>query len=283
MSPGSGGCPPVRGVEIKRALLLPAPVRSVRYVVAIGAAFCLILLNALYGHHLYGSPYQQSLDKYSVYVHLQPGWRSAPANILYDVTVSWGGDSLPEDAAYNANRVTVQNGREAVLLYHGFSDCRYSWSPPLYRYGIDALRSYALHMQGRQLNVDPYAPLLADVPNAAYSDAEQSDAVRGGYVQFIPVCSSAEPSAFHYSVSVDDPGIAFDVHFVPSERELEAYLAGSFDGYESPGCWALNRQSYAGHCNGVGPDSGLLVVLPDSLQKSLTEVQVFVRETGPEA
>ena len=248
------------------------------YVVVVGVALGLILLNALYGHHIYGSPYQQALDKYSVYVHLQPGWSSSPANILYDVTVSWGHDSIPEDTAYNTNRVTEQNGRQAVLLYHGFSDCEYGWSPPLYRYGADTLRSLILYAQGMQLNSDPYAPVFPDVPNAGYPDGDQADMVGRGYVQFIPVCTNEDSSAFRYSVSVNDPGMAFDVHFVPSAAEYDNYLAGSFRAYDGPQCAALNHHSYTGYCSGVGPDSGLLVVLPDTLTKSVTEVQVAIHE-----
>ncbi len=253
--------------------------RSIRYGIIIAAALGLILLNALYGHHLYVSPSQQSLDKYSVYVHLQPGWNSAPANILYDVTLSWGHQSLPDDVVYNTNQIVTQNGREAVLLYHGLSNCESSWSPPLYRYGSDTLRSLVSYAQGTQINTDPYSPLLPDIPNTTYSDSVQYDTIRNGYVQFIPVCTSESSSTLQYSISINDPGVAFDAHFVPFMPDYADYYQDSFERYTEPGCSVSNRHSYTGYCSNVTAGSGLLIAIPDSLQKSLTNIDIFVQET----
>ena len=256
-------------------------VKAGTYAVLVAVAFSLILLNALYGHHVYGSPYGQALAKYSVYVHLQPGWDSAPANILYDVTVSWNG-SPEEGDAYNSNHLVTQRGREAVVLQHGFSDCSHGWSPPLYRYGADVLRSHIRHAQGLQLNTDPYVPRLPDIPNGAHSDAVQASLVREGYAQFIPVCG--EGPSFLYSVSVNDPDAAFDVHFVPSIGALDEFLrGGEFSSYDS--CGASNRISHTGSCGGTGPDSGLLIILPDTLDQSLTRVSVNIQQatSNPDA
>ena len=248
------------------------------WAVLVAAAFCVILLNALYGHHVYGSPYGQALTKYSVYVHLQPGWDSAPANILYDVTISWNG-SPAEGESYNSNYILDQRGREAVVLQHGFSDCSRGWSPPLYRYGADVLRSYIHHAQGLQLNLDPYAPILPDVPNVSYPDDTQASLVRDGFVQFVPVCGDGDTASFQYAVSVNDPDAAFDVHFVPSDMALDDYLrGGEFPEYASGSCGAANRISYTGFCDSVGPDSGLLIILPDILDQSLTRVSVSIRQ-----
>lgn len=242
-------------------------------VVALGAIF----LNALYGHYLYGTLHDQSLNKYSVYVHLQPGWSSAPANILYDVTISWNGEATPDAIHYNTNTVSDTQNKQVVLLRHGFSDCDSAWSPPLYRYGVDQLRSVIQNAQNLQLNLDPYVPQLPDIPNTSYSKAEQASLVRQGYAQFIPVCISSEISSFVYTVSVNDPDIGFDVHFVPSLQEAEDYfdVDASFEEYD---CAALNRHSYTGYCSGVGTESGLLIILPDRLQQSLTQVTVSLQE-----
>lgn len=244
------------------------------YLVLIAAAFGGILLNALYGHLLYGSPYGQALTKYTAYVHLQPGWDSAPANILYDVTISWDG-AVEEGDAYNSNHVLTQRGREAVVLQHGFSDCGRGWSPPLYRYGADLLRSHILYAQGLQMDTEPYVPEMPDVPNGAYEDAVQAELVRDGYVHFVPVCDGGGASSFRYAVWINDPDLAFDVHFVPSPLALDEYLrGGQFPAYE--GCGATNRLSYTGFCGNVGSGSGLLIILPDRLDQSLTRVSVAV-------
>lgn len=255
--------------------------RGRSYAVLAVVSICLIFLNAAYGHLIYGSLHGQALNKYSVYVHLQPGWSSAPANILYDITVSWDGPpGIPGDVSpYNANSVDSQRGRQVVLLSHGFSDCEVPWSPPLYRYGADLLRGTMRHVAGEQLNVDPYVPLLPDIPNESYPDGIQSGLVADGYVQFVPVCTSREESSFRYAISMNNPHTAFDVHFVPSRQEMNSYLAGDGSFQEYVDCGALNRRSYSGSCVGVGPDSGLLVILPDNLDWSLTRIAISMQET----
>lgn len=251
------------------------PVKAGAYAVLVAVAFSLILLNALYGHHVYGSPYGQALAKYSVYVHLQPGWSSAPANILYDVTVSWNG-SPPEGDAYNSNHLVTQRGREAVVLQHGFSDCSHGWSPPLYRYGADMLRSHIRHAQGLQLNTDPYVPHLPDIHGDIRPDGVHESLMRDGYAQFIPVCGDG-PS-FMYSVSVNDQDAPFDVYFVPSAGALDEFLrGGAFPPHDS--CGASNRISHTGSCGGAGHDSGLLIILPDTLDQSLTRVSVSIQQS----
>lgn len=247
------------------------------YAVLVTVAFCAILLNALYGHNLYGSPYDQALAKYSIYVHLQPGWDSAPANILYDVTVSWDG-SPKEGDSYNSNQILTQGGREVVVLQHGFSDCSHGWSPPLYRYGADVLRSYIDYVGGRQLNLDPYTPHLPDIPNTTYSDQLQASLIPHGYAHFIPVCNNGDAASFQYSISINDPDVAFDAYFVPSSQVFDDFLRGD-DLVWYANCFVTHHISHTGFCNDVGPDSGLLVILPDMLEQSLTRVSVSILQT----
>ena len=52
-------------------------------------AIILILSNAFFGHLIFSSPYGQDINKYSIYVHLQPEWNSYPGNIIYDITNVW--------------------------------------------------------------------------------------------------------------------------------------------------------------------------------------------------
>lgn len=254
--------------------------RGRAYCMLAAVAVGIILVNILYGHHVYLFLNDQSLSKYSVYVHLQPGWESSTANILYDVTISWDGPEWEDSAPYNTNTVDSQQGRQVVLLHHGFSDCESSWSPPLYRYAADLVRSAIHKIRGVQLNSDPYAPVLPDEPNTAYTDSEQAELTRSGYTQFIPVCTEQETSSFRYAVSVNDPEVAFDVYFVPSIQEAADYFGndGSFEAYDSETCGALNRHSYSGYCGNVGPESGLLIILPDLLKQSITKVSVSLQE-----
>lgn len=244
--------------------------KAIIYVILVLVAFTAILLNALYGHYIYGSPHEQALSKYAIYVHLDAQRQSTSANILYDVTVSWDGTPLQNDTTqYNRNSVQDIGGRQVVSLQHGFSDCQIGWSPPLYRYGVDLLRSTINYIQGTQLNQEPYTPIFVDVEGTAQG-IESED-----HVQFIPICTNAESTSFRYSISTDT---LFDVYFVPSERHLNNYLErnGTFDAYS--GCHALNRHSHTGLCNNVGPNSGLLIVLAENPEHTLTRVSVNLHE-----
>ena len=44
------------------------------------------------------------------------------------------------------------------------------------------------------------------------------------------------------------------------------------------GCYAKNKKSYNGSCDIVGKNSGLLIVIPDTLDKLLTKVFVTLKE-----
>ena len=63
--------------------------RTIFYVIFPVIAFSLILVNMLFGHLLYTSPYDQDINKYSIYVHLESNWESYPGNILYEITNVW--------------------------------------------------------------------------------------------------------------------------------------------------------------------------------------------------
>lgn len=65
--------------------------RGILYAVIPAVVLGLVLANAFYGHVLFGYAYDRAINKYSVYVHLQPGWESHPGNILFDVTNVWSG------------------------------------------------------------------------------------------------------------------------------------------------------------------------------------------------
>lgn len=251
--------------------------KAITYVILVGIAFTAILSNALYGHYIYGSPHDQALSKYAIYIHLDAQGPNTSANILYDVTISWDGTPIQNDTTqYNSNSVQDIGGRQVVSLQHGFSDCQIGWSPPLYRYGVDWLRSTINYIQGTQLNQEPYTPIFADIQGAAQSMESKS------HVQFIPICTNAESTSFRYSVSTDT---SFDVYFVPSERYLDRYMErdGTFDAYS--GCHALNRQSHTGLCDNVGPNSGIIIALSENPKHVLTRVSVSLHEitSSPDA
>ena len=252
------------------------------YIIPI-VAFVLILLNAFFGHLIFGLPYDQDINKYSIYVHLQPEWNSYPGNILFDVTNVWSNPNPESDMKsyainpsdissltdYNVNQLQYQRGKSYVELKHEFSNCETNWKPILYRYAIDIVRNKIDVIQGRELGDDPY---VSTFPNISASSS-----INSGYAQFIPICTKHDTTTYDYAVSINDPDVSFDVYFVPSSSMVEQYLeSGIVDYYED--CSALGFHSYSGSCTNIGKDSGLMIILPDSLKQSLTKIKVSIHE-----
>ena len=264
------------------------------YYIAPILAFVLILLNAFFGHLIFSSPYNQDINKYSIYVHFQPEWNSYPRNLIFDVTNVWekndsnvkfGGtfdESIPLKTigSYNYNEIQYINDKPFVELKHGFSDCKDSWRPILYRYAIDTLRTQIEHIQGEQLSSDPYISKFRITENSRYTLEEQSSKIKSGYVQFIPICSEKKNTNYEYSVRINDDNLGFDVFFVTSKHELDNYInnSTSFDFYKKDGCLGHNYSSFNGVCDDVGANSGLLILIPDELSNSLTTVTVNLHE-----
>ena len=128
--------------------------RGVLYAVIPAVVLGLVVANAFYGHVLFGYAYDRAINKYSVYVHLQPGWESHPGNILFDVTNVWSGpaaaaadagsgesgaaarppDSVdPDDlsplTSYNRNQLQHQKSKPYVELRHEFQRLRDAVAP----------------------------------------------------------------------------------------------------------------------------------------------------------
>ncbi|MGI0055976.1 MAG: hypothetical protein ACREAK_01235 [Nitrosarchaeum sp.] len=241
---------------------------------------------------IFGSPYDQNINKYSIYIHLQPEWNSYPGNIIYDITNVWSNpntklnvkgfifDSLDTTmfTVYNSNQLQYQKQKSSVELKHEFSNCKSSWKPPLYRYAIDSVRNSIELLQGTQLNNDPYVSIYPNIPNEKYNSEKQKEIVKQGYVQFIPIYTSKN-STYEFAVSINDKNTAFDVYFIPSETELRNYLEGHFfTFYTQDGCFAINHNSFSGICSNVEKNSGLLVVIPDNLKLSLTKLKISLHE-----
>ena len=256
-------------------------------------AIILILSNAFFGHLIYGSPYGQDINKYSIYVHLQPEWNSYPGNIIYEITNVWSNPNPKSNVNffdydfsntdmftdYNLNQLQYQKQKSFVELKHEFSNCESSWKPPLYRYAIDSVRNNIEFLQGIQLSNDPYASIYPNISNERYNFEKQKDIVKEGYVQFIPICSSKNSTSYEFAVSINDKNTAFDVYFVPSEIELKNYLEnGFFTFYPQEGCSAINYNSFSGVCNDVKKNSGILLMIPDNLKLSLTKVKINLHE-----
>lgn len=264
------------------------------YLIMIPIAFVLILSNALFGHLIFGSPYDQDINKYSIYVHLQQEWESYPSNILYDVTTVWSNPNVTSSSKlfydesldgstitdYNFNQLQYQNEKSFVELNHEYSNCETSWKPALYRYAIDSVRNNFRYVQGTQLNNDPYVSVFPNIQNSNYDEQKQQELISNGFAQFIPICTYNENTTYEWAISINDKKTAFDAYFVSSEKQLENFLnpKTSFSFYDRQGCFVRNHQSFSDVCDNVSADSGILIVIPDKLSMSLTKITISLHE-----
>ena len=234
---------------------------------------------------------ERKLNKDSTYVHLQPEWKSYPGNIVFDITTVWDRTSLDvmrDPSSEDANaymQQTRERGTRTVRQQHGKrfievrvdSNCQDIWvhyARPV----VDGLRHQFEFMFGKQQSADPESVMVAHLPNPNYSSEDQAAKLATGYAQFIPICTSKETTNYDYGVTINDESVGFDVYFVPSidERDKLVQRRPSFSPYD--GCIAHNYQSYSGTCENVSRDGGLLIVIPDELQRALTHVTVKLRE-----
>ena len=231
------------------------------YVVT-AVAFILILLNAFYGHLLFTGPEQ--VEKYSIYVHLQPEWKSHPNNLIFEVTNRWIGEGA-EDASpiHNTNQVGNIDGREYVELKHGFSDCTGGWHPALYSSIIQYIRHWIEYMYGEETSTDPGRSIYPNVSNTKYDDAGM---IKNGYIQFIPLCTSSDQTSYSYSIRSE---VGFSVYFVQSaDAGIDMQHV----------CAAENMISFSGRCSGIKAGGGMLVAVPDDLSSPVTRIIINVYE-----
>jgi hypothetical protein len=247
-------------------------------------ALLLILTNAFFGHELFASSTEKVINKYSIYVHLQPEWKHQK-NIIFDITNSWYKSdkikSSPENKfdSHNYNQIQFQNGKSYVELKHEFSDCSDEWKPVLYRKAVDTIRHEIEYLQGTQLSEDPSLSIYPDIENPTYSILEQENKIKDSYAQFIPICSSKNITSYDYSIKTDNDDIGFDVYFVKSIQEKSDFFSEqTFDYYENKDCFGQNRQSYSGTCENISKDSGLLVIVPDELKPWVTKFTINLYE-----
>jgi len=247
-------------------------------------AFTILILNGFYGHLLYASPYDQDINKYSIYVHFQEEWNSFPVNVLFEITNVWSNSNQNNHVYstdfsdvtnfdnYNSNNLQFQDNRGYVELKHQFSDCNSSWKPMTYRYVIDTVRNQIELIQGSELNDDTYVSIL---PNIKSQNSIESNY----YVQFIPICSDKKITSYEYSIKIDDQNSWFDVYFVDSKKQFDNYLKSEkFNFYTSDNCFGKGYTSFSGVCENIDGESGLLILIPDNLSRSLTKIKVNLHE-----
>ena len=225
-------------------------------------------------------------NKYSNYVHLQPEWKSYPRNILFDVTTQWdknyNDNSLEESkkphqgAQQRINQLQYLEGKPYLEVKYDYIDCSYQWIHYA-RQGTDMFASYLDYMTGKQKESNNFTT-FSIIKNTDLENGKEFDS-NNVYSQFIPICTSKKITSFDYGIRVDDKELSFDVYFVPSIKERHNFHhdQDAFTHYSKEGCFGEKYQSFSGTCN-VNQDAGLLVIIPDDLQRSLTKVTVKLKE-----
>lgn len=255
-------------------------------------AFLVILINAFFGHLIFDFSSEQVLNKYSIYVHLLPEWKSYPRNIIFDVTTVWSNPETnrnypyyePElditlKTEYNVNEIQQINQKSFVELKHEFSDCVNEWKPILYRRAVDSVRAQFNYLLGLQVNSDPYIIVYPKIINEEYNISEQKTKLESGYSHFIPICTTKDITSYDFSVKINDEKLGFDVYFVQSIEQLDNYrLETNFNYYQKDGCFGHNLHSFSGSCDNIEKNSGLLIVIPDEFHNSLTKISVNLHE-----
>ena len=258
------------------------------YVVLPIIAFVIILINAFFGHLIFDLELDQAINKYSVYIHLQPQWNSHPKNIIYYVTSVWDNPQINTNdpyyeteidielkTEYNTNELLYINDKAYVELKHEFSDCKNEWKPILYRRIADSVTSKLSNLLGDQLNSDPYIVKYPITSNEKFTRADYN----GGYSYFVPICTVKDVTSYEYSVKVNDEDLAFDIYIVPSIQELKNFRNNSdFTYYQGDGCFGMNFQVFSGKCENIKKESGLLIVIPDKLNYSVTKITINLHE-----
>ena len=211
--------------------------KKVLYGIIPIVAFCIIFVNAFFGHLIFVSETEHVANKYSIYAHLQPEWNSDSKNIIFEVTNSWYkadkenniNHAINADAKkYNENQLNYLNGKSYVELKHEFSDCQEEWQPMLYRKAVDTVRHEIEYVQGKQLSSDPTIAIYPDITNVNYDESEQQQKIKNGYAQFIPICTSNDFTSYDYSVKTDNTDLGFDVYFVPSSETTRKFFKFKF-------------------------------------------------------
>ena len=263
--------------------------KKIIYVILPVCVFCIIFVNAFFGHLLFVSETEHVTNKYSVYAHLQPEWNSDSKNIIFEVTNSWYKLDRENNAnyvmnadvkKYNTNQLQNVDGKSYVELKHEFSDCQEEWQPMLYRKVVDRVRHEIEYAQGKQLSVNPEISVYPDIDNKNYDNSKQQLKIKNGYVQFLPICTSNDFTSYDYSIKTDNDDVGFDVYFVKSLQERTDFFLDekSFDYYDDQNCFGQNKQSYSGTCKNTSKNSGLLVVMPDELNPWITKFTVNLYE-----
>ena len=232
------------------------------------------------------------------YVDPLPTWASSASNIMDKATYAWESVNpdlefievtTPEQANFSVQwvkefgveHVGYAYGSWFIEVGLGDSNCGdgKTWQPYSENYVTDIMTHEIGHVLGWDHVDDPNSIMYPTAINWEYGRVEESTTLTNGYGYFLPVCTVKDVTTFDWSVVSDDTTYGFDVFFVPSSNEFDNWIAGeSFSYFQDDGCSANNMLSVSGTCEGVTSDSGLLVIMGDTVTNPLTQISINYQE-----
>ena len=235
---------------------------------------------------------------YNIYIDELPSWASFANNAVYDATEAWK-DANPGMEFYVATtrqqaHFSIQwvkdfggeqhsgyaFGRQFIEVGLGDSSCRGNWQPYSSNHVTEILKHEIGHIFGHDHSSDSDSIMYPIIQNVEYGLVEEEFTLAPNYAQFVGFCTSKENTSFNYLVETDDPTYGFDVYVVPSQNEFNQFIDGeSFKYYSGSGCFAKNKISFNGVCDGVSIGSGVLIIIPETQTNPLTKITLKLEES----